>query len=246
MFFRSIRNRNLTTGISRLQLQDQGLWICYNDECVSLPENILEIFNVGNLIPIIKVQLKIKGDIAIRNGSDILEKRSLAQAGVDLTNILHLASQKIHNFNKNKKKDHLANLVCISCSFALEVCPQIAKVKMLIASHMITAIGISDDRIDLLCTYPSNPILASEALKEIIKFSCGVVEAREREELVSRILFLKAYVHAVKINQLPPVTYLKKIPLSIFLKALCKGIDEKIDDLLVKMHINEAEIGFNH
>ncbi|CAB5380383.1 unnamed protein product [Rhizophagus irregularis] len=34
---------SLTTGISRLQLQDQRLWIRYNDERVSLPENILDL-----------------------------------------------------------------------------------------------------------------------------------------------------------------------------------------------------------
>ncbi|GBC10354.1 hypothetical protein RclHR1_09560008 [Rhizophagus clarus] len=185
---------------------------------------------------------------------------SLAQTGVDITNVLHLASQKIRNFNKKQEKDHLANLACMSCSFALQVCPRIAEVEMLIASHMATAIGVSDNRTDLLCTYPSDPILASGALKDLIievgledcldtlleQFSRGVVEAGERGELVSRILFLEAYVRIMKINQLPPVTYLEKVPLSLFLKALCKGIDEKIDDLLVKMHINEAEIGFNH
>ncbi|CAB4416407.1 unnamed protein product [Rhizophagus irregularis] len=45
---------------------------------------------------------------------------SLAQAGVDLINILHLASQKIRNFNKKQEKDHLANLACMSCPFALQ------------------------------------------------------------------------------------------------------------------------------
>ncbi|CAB5380299.1 unnamed protein product [Rhizophagus irregularis] len=71
---------SLTTGISRLQLQDQRLWIRYNDERVSLPENILEllrVFNVGDLKAQLKTQLKIKGDIAIRSGSDSLEESKL-------------------------------------------------------------------------------------------------------------------------------------------------------------------------
>ncbi|CAG8694308.1 10140_t:CDS:2 [Funneliformis caledonium] len=116
----------------------------------------------------------------------------------------------------------------MSCSFALEVCLRMAEVEMLIASHMATAIGVSDDRTDLLCTSPSDPILASGILKGIIKvgledcldtllkqFSHRVVEAGERGELVLLLLFLK---------------------------ALCKGIDEKIDDLFEKMHIDKAEI----
>ena len=82
---------------------------------------------------------------------------------------------------------------------------------MLIASHMATAIGVSFDRTGLLCTYPSDPILASGALKGITEvgfencldtlleqFSRGVVEAGERGELVSRILFLEAYIRAVE------------------------------------------------
>ncbi|CAG8581227.1 2610_t:CDS:2 [Funneliformis mosseae] len=184
---------------------------------------------------------------------------SLAQAGVDLTNVLHLASQKIRNFNKKQEKDNLANLAYMSCSFTLEVCPQMAKVEMLIVSHMATTIGVSDDHTDLLCTYPSDPILTSGALKGIIEvgfedcldtlleqFSRGVVEAGEKGELVSRILFLEAYIRTVKINQTPPFTYLEKVPLLLFLKVLCKGIDEKIDDLFEKMHIDKVEIGFNH
>ncbi|PKK58428.1 hypothetical protein RhiirC2_796312 [Rhizophagus irregularis] len=183
---------------------------------------------------------------------------SLAQAGVDLTNVLHLASQKIRNFS-NKQKDHLANLACMSCSFALEISPRIAEVEMLIASHMATAIGVSPDRTELLCTYPSDPILASGALKGIVEvgfedcldtlleqFSRGVVEAGERGELVSRILFLEAYIRAVEISQESPITYLEKVPLPLFLKTLCKGMDEKLVNLLIKMGLDQAEIGFNH
>ncbi|CAB4388737.1 unnamed protein product [Rhizophagus irregularis] len=40
---------SLTTGISRLQLQDQRLWIRYNDERVSLPENILELLRIMHM-----------------------------------------------------------------------------------------------------------------------------------------------------------------------------------------------------
>jgi hypothetical protein len=76
---------------------------------------------------------------------------SLAKAGVDLTNILHLASQKIRNFS-NKQNCQLADLACMFCTFALEISPRIAEVEMLIASHMATAIGVSSDRTELLCT----------------------------------------------------------------------------------------------
>ncbi|CAG8560502.1 10748_t:CDS:2 [Diversispora eburnea] len=120
----------------------------------------------------------------------------------------------------------------MSCSFALEVCPRIAEVEMLVASHMTTAIGISDDRTDILCTYPSDPILASGALKGIIEVgfeNCldtllerGVVKAGERGELFSRILFLEAYIRAVRKNLVPPIIYLEK------------------------MNIDQAEISFNH
>ncbi|CAB4417161.1 unnamed protein product [Rhizophagus irregularis] len=134
-----------------------------------------------------------------------------------------------------------------------------AEVEMLVASHMATAICVSDDRTDLLCTYPSDPILASGALKGIIEvglencldtlleqFSRGVVEAGERGELVGRISFLEAYIRAVKESQESPYTYLEKVPLPLFLKSLRKGIDKKLDNLLTKMELDQAEIGFNH
>lgn len=38
---------------------------------------VLRVFNVGDLIPIIKTQLKIKGDIAIHSGSYSLEESKL-------------------------------------------------------------------------------------------------------------------------------------------------------------------------
>ncbi|CAG8726284.1 uncharacterized protein OCT59_025318 [Rhizophagus irregularis] len=126
---------------------------------------------------------------------------SFAQSGVSLINLIHLASQKIRNFSKNDK-DYLANLACTACTLALEVSPRIAEVDILIASHMATAIGVSLDRTSILCTYPSDPILASEALKGIIEvgwensldtllelFSRGVVKAGERGELANRVIF---------------------------------------------------------
>ncbi|CAG8629884.1 5746_t:CDS:2 [Acaulospora morrowiae] len=66
---------------------------------------------------------------------------SLYQAGMNLFDILHLASQKIH-------------------------------VDTLIASYMETAIGVSQDRTDLLCAYPSDPILSAGALKGIVDVGC--------------------------------------------------------------------------
>ncbi|CAB5163831.1 unnamed protein product [Rhizophagus irregularis] len=106
---------------------------------------------------------------------------------------------------------------------------------------------------------PSDPILASGALKGIIEvglencldtlleqFSRGVVEAGERGELVGRISFLEAYIRAVKESQESPYTYLEKVPLPLFLKSLRKGIDKKLDNLLTKMELDQAEIGFNH
>ncbi|PKC06834.1 hypothetical protein RhiirA5_481784 [Rhizophagus irregularis] len=184
---------------------------------------------------------------------------SLAQAGVSLINLVHLASQKIRNFSK-KNNDHLANLACMACSLSLEVSPRIAEVDSLIASHMATALGVSLDRTSILCTYPSDPILASGALKGIIDvgwencldtllelFSRGVVEAGERGELVNRILFSKAYADAVR-ECFPdsPVTYLQKVPLKLFLKSLLREEIDGLDELLNRMGIDEAEIGFNH
>jgi hypothetical protein len=149
---------------------------------------------------------------------------SLAQAGVSLIHLVHLASQKIHNFSKNN--DYLVNLACMACSLSLEVSPRIAEVDSLIASHMATAIGVSLDRTSILCTYPSDTILASGALKGIIDvgwencldtllelFRHGVIEAGERGELVNRILFLKAYADTVK-ECFPdsPLTCLQKVP----------------------------------
>ncbi|PKK58730.1 hypothetical protein RhiirC2_857644 [Rhizophagus irregularis] len=184
---------------------------------------------------------------------------SLAQAGVSIIDLVHLASQKIRNFNK-KDNDYLANLACIACSLSLEVSPRIAEVDSLIASHMATALGVSLDRTSILCTYPSDTILASGALKGIIDagwencldtllelFSRGVVEAGERGELVNRILFLKAYADALK-ECFPssPLTYLQKVPLKSFLKSLlCEEIDG-LDELLKRMGIDQAEIGFNN
>ncbi|RHZ89830.1 hypothetical protein Glove_9g33 [Diversispora epigaea] len=183
---------------------------------------------------------------------------SLAQAGVELADILHLASQKIRNFSKKKEKDRLANLACMSCSLALEISPQIAEVDMLVASHMATAIGVSFDRTSILCTYPSDSILASGALKGIIEvgwedcldtlleyFSRGTVEAGERGELVNRILFLKTYADIVK-GIFTPVTYLEKVPLRLFLMSLAHNEINGLDDHLKDMGIHEAEIGFNH
>lgn len=92
---------------------------------------------------------------------------SLAQAGVSLIHLIHLASQKIRDFSKNDK-DYLANLACTACSLALEVSPRIAELDSLLASHMATAIGASLDRTSILCTYLSHTILASGALKRII------------------------------------------------------------------------------
>ncbi|PKC55463.1 hypothetical protein RhiirA1_446816 [Rhizophagus irregularis] len=184
---------------------------------------------------------------------------SLAQAGVSLINLVHLASQKIRNFSK-KNNDYLANLACMACSLSLEVSPRIAEVDSLIASHMATALGVSLDRTSILCTYPSDPILASGALKGIIDvgwencldtllelFSRGVVEEGERGELVNRILFSKAYADAVR-ECFPdsPVTYLQKVPLKLFLKSLLREEIDGLDELLNRMGIDEAEIGFNH
>ncbi|CAB4487378.1 unnamed protein product [Rhizophagus irregularis] len=185
---------------------------------------------------------------------------SLAQAGVSLTDLIHLASQKIRNFSKNKR-DYLANTACTACTLALEVSPRIAEVDSLIASHMATAIGVSLDRTSILCTYPSDPILASGALKGIIKvgwdnsldtllelFSRGVVEVGERGELVNRILFLKAYVDAVNkhFSGKESRTYLDKVPLELFLDSLLCNEIKGLAQFLQDMQIRDAEIGFNH
>ncbi|CAG8717684.1 13521_t:CDS:2 [Rhizophagus irregularis] len=178
---------------------------------------------------------------------------SLAQAGESLKDLILLASEKIRNFSK-KKDDYIANLACISCTLALEVSPRIAEVDNLIASHMATAIGISPDRTSILCTYPSDAILASGALKGIINvgwencldtlvelLSRGVVEVGERGELVNRILFLMRYAVVAREIFLGSATYLEKIPLKLFL--------EKIDGhsmLLDELKINDAKVGFNH
>ncbi|PKC54058.1 hypothetical protein RhiirA1_508123 [Rhizophagus irregularis] len=153
---------------------------------------------------------------------------SLAQAGESLKDLILLASEKIRNFSK-KKDDYIANLACISCTLALEVSPRIAEVDNLIASHMATAIGISPDRTSILCTYPSDAILASGALKGIINvgwencldtlvelLSRGVVEVGERGELVNRILFLMRYAVVAREIFLGSATYLEKIPLNYF------------------------------
>ncbi|CAG8507366.1 7962_t:CDS:1 [Paraglomus brasilianum] len=99
---------------------------------------------------------------------------------------------------------------------------------------MATALGVSLDHTSILCTYPSDAILASRALKGIIDvgwencldtllelFSHGVVEAGERGELVNCILYLKAYADVMK-EYYPdsPLTYLQKVPLKSFLKFL--------------------------
>ncbi|CAB4411772.1 unnamed protein product [Rhizophagus irregularis] len=122
---------------------------------------------------------------------------SFAQSGVSLINLIHLASQKIRNFSKNDK-DYLANLACTACTLALEVSPRIAEVDILIASHMETAIGVSLDRTSILCTYPSDPILASEALLRLVGktawthcWNCLVVGSRSwrKGELANRVIF---------------------------------------------------------
>ncbi|CAG8593529.1 2987_t:CDS:2 [Acaulospora morrowiae] len=182
---------------------------------------------------------------------------SLAQAGVILSDILHLACQKICNFSKKQDRDRLANLACMACSVAIEISPRIADVDTLIASYMATAIGVSQDRAELLCTYPSDPILSSGALKGIVDvgwedcldtlidlFSRGVVEAGERGELVNRILFLEAYMRVVEKGH-EAVTYLEKVAMSSFLNALCREIHQ-LNEAFEKMGIKNAEIGFNH
>ncbi|CAG8643599.1 8161_t:CDS:2 [Rhizophagus irregularis] len=164
---------------------------------------------------------------------------SLAKAGVGVDELIQLALCKIRNFS-NKKDDYIANFACISCTLALEVPPRIAEVDDLIASHMATAIGISPDRTSILCTYPSDAILASGALKGIINVgwkNCldtlvellnrGVVEVGERRELVNRILF--------------SMRYGDKVPLRSFLEKM-NGHDVLLDEL----EINDAEVGFNH
>jgi hypothetical protein len=182
---------------------------------------------------------------------------SLAQAEVILSDILHLASQKIRNFSIKHDNDRLSNLACIACSVAIEVSPRIADVDTLIASYMATAIGVSQDRTDLLCAYPSDPILSAGALKGIVDvswencldtlldlFSRGVVEAGERGELVNRILFLEAYMRATE-NGHENITYLEKVTMSSFLDALCGKIHQ-LDETFEKMGVKKAEIGFNH
>lgn len=136
--------------------------------------------------------------------------------------VLYLALQKICNF---KKKDHFTYFACISYSFALEACSQIVEIEMLIVSHMSTVIDVSNNCMDTLCTYSSDPILTSGTLLGIIEFdlekcldilleqfSHGVIEAGENGELISCILFLEAYIHSVETMQPSQVTYLKKVP----------------------------------
>ncbi|RGB29029.1 hypothetical protein C1646_672785 [Rhizophagus diaphanus] len=138
---------------------------------------------------------------------------------------------------------------------AFEVSPRIAEVDILLASHMATDIGISPDRTSILCTYPSDAILASGALKGIIEYvgwencldtlvellSRGVVEVGERGELVNRTLFSMRYADVAKRMFGSLVTYLEKVPLKFFFKKM-----NDYDVLLDKLGIQDAEVGFNH
>ncbi|GBC04683.1 hypothetical protein RclHR1_05800010 [Rhizophagus clarus] len=69
----------------------------------------------------------------------------------------------------------------------------------------------------------------------------GIVEAGDREELISRILFSIRYVDVAKEKFGLPVTYLEKVPLRSFLERM-DGHDVVLDEL----GISEAEVGFNH
>ncbi|CAG8747946.1 11942_t:CDS:2, partial [Rhizophagus irregularis] len=314
------KNKILTSGIAELQLQDKKLWVRYNDERVFLPENILgllRVFNVGDLVPIIKSQLKIKGDIAIRNGNDILEVGNIEVKRIK--NAFHInyqgsaldtfyerlvlfhdewrAGNKIPNSNDEtyfvRWRRQIRNIiwhgffnVILSTNGKIDnflppdtkdtpsarmhdyfLFPAYLDVHTIDALVSLAPIGKSyvPQRTLYLgiplwgslaqAGRPSDPILASGALKGIIEvglencldtlleqFSRGVVEAGERGELVGRISFLEAYIRAVKESQESPYTYLEKVPLPLFLKSL----DKKLDNLLTKMELDQAEIGFNH
>ncbi|CAG8572797.1 1505_t:CDS:2, partial [Diversispora eburnea] len=97
--------------------------------------------------------------------------------------------------------DALSNLVSLGVYYD----PQ--RTLDVITSHMTTAIGVSEDRTDILCTYPSDPILVSGALKGMIEIGF--------EKCLDTLLFVKESI-------------------------------QDLDDLLINMKIDQAEIGFNH
>jgi len=59
-----------------LQKKDKEIWVRYNDEPVSLPENVLKVLKVSNveeLKRMIKARFSISENITIRNGNVNLE-----------------------------------------------------------------------------------------------------------------------------------------------------------------------------
>ncbi len=60
--------------------KDKQIWICYNDECVSLSESVLKIMRVSNVNDLkrtIKAQFNISGNVTIHSRSETLEDNKL-------------------------------------------------------------------------------------------------------------------------------------------------------------------------
>ncbi|CAG8483502.1 9578_t:CDS:2 [Funneliformis mosseae] len=95
----------LTASIAGLQLQeDKEIWICYNDEHISIKQSSLEDLTVSNIISlkmIIKVQYKISENVTICSGDDNLKNSKLV---IELYNTEDNALEIIVEDNKSEEQ----------------------------------------------------------------------------------------------------------------------------------------------
>ena len=105
-----------------------------------------------------------------------------------------------------------AALAVLCCRFQLSVAPAAKLASTLVAAHMATCVSISEDRHNVLTTYPSEPVLAEagceimsrpgvtkELLDDFVAAAnVGVVDAGARGEAVARILLGMARDVAVR------------------------------------------------
>ena len=143
--------------------------------------------------------------------------------------LLQYARKKLINSNDidatlTKKEEILAVL---SVRLCLSISPTSLYVPSLVARHMGTALSVSDDRLSMVVTYPSEPVLAVGAKvfmkkKENTKLmisalqdfcAYGVVEKGYKGELIVRFLMTLAMDRAMDPETVKEVTlkdYLKK------------------------------------
>ena len=133
----------------------------------------------------------------------------------------------------------LAPMMCLSIS------PMSFYTHSLVAQHMATALWVSEDRLDLVVTYPSEPVLALAAMSVIRKAKClskvvtslhqlllhGAVSKGHKGEVIVRLLNLLAMDKAPKRAQGS-----LEVKLSDFLKAFSRKNAEINDAFLANLY----------